>query len=65
MTAEVVDGKLTWLVEVRVPKSSFWDDPVLSNTRVRHRRRPIGAFAKKAGFKAVGRSGSPAIVSGT
>ena len=44
VTAEVVDGKLTWLVEVRVPKPSFDDRPILSNTRVRHRRRPIEAL---------------------
>ena len=66
VTAEVVDGKLTWLVEVRVPKPSFWDNPILANTRVRHRKRPIGAFAGKSReSKKVGRSGSPAIVSGS
>ncbi len=62
VTAEVVDGAWTWLVEVRVPKPSFWDDPVLANTRVRHRRRPIGAFAEKTVSKKVGRRDSPATV---
>jgi hypothetical protein len=65
VTAEVVDGKLTWLVEVRVPKVAFWDDPVLANTRVRHRKRPIGGFAATTGSKSVGRRDSPAIVSGS
>lgn len=65
VTSEVVDGKLTWLVEVRVPKPSFWDDPILANTRVRHRRRPIRDYAEKIVSKAVGRSGSRAIVSGS
>jgi hypothetical protein len=41
VTAEVVDGKLTWLVEVRVPKPSFDESPILANTRVKYRRRPI------------------------
>lgn len=65
VTAEDVDGKLTWLVEVRVPKVAFWDNPVLSNTRVRHRKRPIGAFSGNTGTKKVGRRGSPVIVSGS
>ncbi len=65
VSAEVVDGDRTWLVEVRVPKVAFWDDPVLANTRVRHRRRPIGAFASKSASKKVGRGSSPVIVSGS
>ena len=47
VTAEVVDGKPTWLVEVRVPKPSFWDKPILSNTRVKHRRQPIRSLAQR------------------
>ena len=62
VTSEDVDGKLTWLVEVRVPKVAFWDNPVLSNTRVRHRNRPIGDYAGKTVSKKVGRRGSPAIL---
>ena len=64
VTAEVVDGAWTWLVEVRVPKVAFWDNPVLSNTRVLHRKRPIVDYSKKAGSHKVGRWGSSAIVSG-
>jgi hypothetical protein len=51
VTAEVFDGKLTWLVEVRVPKASFWDKPILSNTRVKHRRQPIEKLARQYGDK--------------
>ncbi len=65
VTAEVREGAWTWIVEVRVPKPSFWDNPILINTRVRHRRRPIGAFADKTGSKKVGRRDSPATVSGS
>ena len=65
VTSEVVDGAWTWLVEIRVRKVAFWDRPILASTRVRHRKRPIGEYSNKAGSKAVGRSGSRAIVSGS
>ena len=65
VTAGVEEGAWTWLVEVRVPKPGFWDNAILSNTRVRHRRRPIAAFAGKTGARKVGRRGSPVIVSET
>lgn len=51
VTAGVVDGKPTWLVEVRVPRPSFWGDPVLGNTRVRHRKQTIQRLARQYGHK--------------
>jgi hypothetical protein len=62
VTAEVLDGGWTWLVEVRVPKPSFCDQPILANTRVRHRRRPIAAFVERTGSKAVGRRDKAAVI---
>jgi hypothetical protein len=44
VTAGVVEGQLAWLVEVRVPKPSFDESPILANTRVKHRKRPIEAL---------------------
>jgi hypothetical protein len=59
VTAEVVDGKPTWLVEVRVPKPSFWDKPTLANTRVRHRRQSIERLIEKLGPKSPSREIGP------
>lgn len=47
VAAEVVDGKWDWLVEVRQPDPSFWGEPTLANTRVRHRRNTVEALASK------------------
>lgn len=41
VTSGVLDGKLTWLVEVRVPRIDYDVKPTLANTRVLHRRQPI------------------------
>jgi hypothetical protein len=46
VTSEIVEKTWTWSVEVRIPKPSFWDRPTLANTRVKHRRRPIGALVR-------------------
>jgi hypothetical protein len=45
VTSEVFERQWTWKVEVRVPKVEFWDEPILANTRVRHRRQPIETLA--------------------
>src|SRR3954468_22325984 len=50
VTAEVVDRKWTWSVEVRVPRPAFWDEPTFANTRVRHRLRTIEAMARHLGI---------------
>jgi hypothetical protein len=63
VTAEVVDGRLTWLVEVRVPKPSFDDRPILANTRVKHRRRPIRTLVGDLERKATRRKDGPLAVS--
>ena len=47
VTAEVVDNHWTWFVEVRIPKTPFWDQPVLANTRVRHRKQTIQRLARQ------------------
>jgi hypothetical protein len=47
VSAEVVDGTTTWLVEVRVPKVEFWDQPILKNTRVHHRKQPIDRLTRR------------------
>jgi hypothetical protein len=62
VTAEVVDGKLTWVIEIRVPKPSFDDRPILSNTRVKHRKRPIEALVGHLEEKATMRKREPSSV---
>jgi hypothetical protein len=41
VTSGVLDGKLTWFVEVRVPRIDYDVKPTLANTRVLHRKQPI------------------------
>jgi hypothetical protein len=62
VTAEVVDGVLTWMVEVRVPKPSFDDSPILSNTRVKQRKRSIGALVGDLEQKPTRRKTEPSSV---
>jgi hypothetical protein len=46
-------------VEVRVPKPSFWDEPTLANTRVRHRKQTIERLIEKLGPKSPSREIGP------
>jgi hypothetical protein len=59
VSAEVVENKWTWCVEVRVPKPSFWNQPTLANTRVRHRKQPIEKLVRDLGKKTTSRKREP------
>jgi hypothetical protein len=62
VNAEVVGGTLTWMVEIRVPKPSFDVSPILSNTRVKHRRRPIRVLVGDLEQKTTRRKTGPSSV---
>jgi hypothetical protein len=62
VTDAVVGKKMTWLVEVRVPKVEFWSVPILANTRVYHRRQPIEALYKKTKPNSAGAKREPTVL---
>jgi hypothetical protein len=62
VSAEVVGGKLTWVVEIRVPKPSFDDRPILANTRIKHRKQPIEALVRDLEKKTTRRKREPSSV---